>query len=352
MNSFEKARLKGVGGVDAKAFMSYSSDSGKIVVDYEQTEKRLAHDAALQTSVSVGVPAVFTTFIDPQVVPILFAVQNSSKIFPQERKGDWTDKFYTFPVEEYAGNVTPYSDFAENVSTDVNHSFPTRENFLFQTVIKYGDREADTAAKAKLNLVSSKQKAAAYIMAMAHNKFALYGVAGKKVYGLLNDPNLPTSIAPTSVSSKSTWADKVAAEPDKAANLIYADINKLWAQLASVNGGLADQNQRIILAISNTMASYLTMPNSFGLTAMALIKQSFPNLEVVQLPELSTTAGEMLYMTIPNVVGMDTGITAYSEQFFLGRVVPELSSFKQKVVGGTWGAVIRRPSFVATMLGI
>ena len=84
--------------------------------------------------------------------------------------------------------MTPYSDFAENVSTDVNVDYPTRENFLFQTVIKYGDREVGLAAKAKLNVVSSKQQASAYVMAMAHNKFALYGVEGKKVYGLVNDP--------------------------------------------------------------------------------------------------------------------------------------------------------------------
>ena len=139
MNDFELAKQKGVHGVEAKGFMSYSTDAkGKINVDYDATVKAMARDAALQTPVSVGVPSVFTTFIDPQVVPILFAAQNATKIFGEERKGDWTDNFFTFPVEEYAGNVTPYSDFAENVSTDVNVDYPTRENFLFQTVIKYG----------------------------------------------------------------------------------------------------------------------------------------------------------------------------------------------------------------------
>ncbi|MFR1027727.1 MAG: hypothetical protein ACLSE8_15630 [Parasutterella sp.] len=44
---------------------------GKINVDYDATVKAMARDAALQTPVSVGVPSVFTTFIDPQVVPIL-----------------------------------------------------------------------------------------------------------------------------------------------------------------------------------------------------------------------------------------------------------------------------------------
>lgn len=252
--------------------------------------------------------------------------------------------------------MTPYSDFAENVSTDVNVDYPTRENFLFQTVIKYGDREVGLAAKAKLNVVSSKQQASAYVMAMAHNKFALYGVEGKKVYGLLNDPNLNASISPISITTgstaNSTWTAKCAAQPEKTANIVYNDINKLWAEISKNNGGLVDQNSRIILAVSNTRAPYLTEPNSFGLTAMTMLKQSFPNIEVVQLPELTTTAGEMLYMTVPDLFGIETGICAFSEKYFLGRVVPEMSSYKQKVVGGTWGAVIRRPSLVATMLGV
>lgn len=273
MNDFELAKQKGVHGVEAKGFMSYSTDAkGKINVDYDATVKAMARDAALQTPVSVGVPSVFTTFIDPQVVPILFAAQNATKIFGEERKGDWTDNFFTFPVEEYAGNVTPYSDFAENVSTDVNVDYPTRENFLFQTVIKYGDREVGLAAKAKLNVVSSKQQASAYVMAMAHNKFALYGVEGKKVYGLLNDPNLNASISPISITTgstaNSTWTAKCAAQPEKTANIVYNDINKLWAEISKNNGGLVDQNSRIILAVSNTRAPYLTEPNSFGLTAM------------------------------------------------------------------------------------
>lgn len=353
MDEFKLAQEKGIGGVGVKGFMPYNSTKdGKIKVDYEAAARSIARDAALQTPVSVGVPAIFTTFIDPNVVPILFGAQNASKVFGEERKGDWTYSFFTFPVEEFAGNVTPYSDFTENVSSDVNFAYPTRENFLFETVIKYGDREAGVAAKAKLNLVGSKQQAAAYVLAMAHNKFALYGVAGKKIYGMLNDPNLPASIAPTSVNSNSTWPAKVAANPEGAANLVYEDINKLWIEISGKNAGLVDQNMRIVLAISNKRAAYLTQPNNFGRTAMSMLKQSFPNLEIVQLPELSTTAGEMLYMVVPELMGVQTGITAYSEKLFLGRVVPELSSFKQKVVGGTWGSIIRRPSLVATMLGV
>lgn len=35
-----------------------------------------------------------------------------------------------------------------------------------------------------------------------------------------------------------------------------------------------------------------------------------------------------------------------------GRLIPDLSSYKQKMVGGTLGAVIRAPFAIASMIGI
>lgn len=349
-NDFLMAQERGIRSVYSHAqFMPFNEVGGKIVVDKESTV-RMAKDSV--TAPSVNVPSIFTTFIDPQVVEILLAVRNSTKIFSEERRGDWADKFTTFPVAEIAGKVTPYTDFTESTTSDVNFEYVTRENFLFQTLIKYGDLEVAETAKAKIDLVSQKQKASATVLAIAHNKFNLYGVSGKKIYGLLNDPNLSASITPISINSKSTWADKTAADQNGAPLIVYNDISKLIQDLMSRNGGLVDDNSPFILGISNKMNTYLNSPNTFGVTAVKLLKENYPNLEIVFLPELSTSAGEMLYLTVPELNGVKTGINAFSEKMFMGRVIPEVSSYKQKVVGGTWGAIIKRPSLVATMLGV
>ncbi len=350
---FARAIELGVSSPYAKGIMTYTKDKdGRITVDYADTLRRLAMDAAPTVTASVGVPAALTTYIDPEVVSILFTAQNAREIFVERKTGDWTDKTYVFTVEEYSGNVTPYSDYAENVSSDVGYEFPERQNFLFQTVIKYGDLEGDMASRAKLSLASAKQRAAAFIIANAQNKFYLYGVAGKRIYGLLNDPNLPASETPVSVDGNSTWADKAAANPDQVANIVYNDINKLWASLTARNGGNVNANSPIVLAFSNAVSSFLTTPNSFGLTAKAMLQSTFPNIKFVELPELSTDSGEMLYMTVPTLFGVDTGVNAYSEKLRLGRVIPQLSSFKQKAISGTWGAIIQRPSLIATMVGV
>ena len=115
---------------------------------------------------------------------------------------------------------------------------------------------------------------------------------------MLNDPNIPSTIAPISVNGNSTWATKVAADPNNAATLVFNDVNKLWQQLTAQNGGHLDIDVWIVLGISNKMIGYLTQPNSFGKTAKAMLLENYPNMEIVQLPELSTAAGEMLYMTV------------------------------------------------------
>ena len=340
---FELAKQKGISSPYAVGFMPYSVKDGRITVDYAAASRQLAMDAAASTAPNIGAPAALYTYIDPRIVQVLFGVTNASKFFAPNKVGSWEQDFATFEVEEIEGNVTAYNDYADGVTTDVNYNFPSRQIYRYQTTIKYGDLESDKASAAKIPLVSRKQFAAAEIIARAENKFQMYGVKGIQSYGMLNDPNLPSSISPISVNSKSTWAD---------ANIVYNDISKLWSALTANNAGHLETNAPIVLGVSNKMISYLTIPNQYGKTAKVLLTENFPNLEIVQVPELSTTSGEMLYMTVRDLYGDETGWTAFAEKFRMGRLIPELSSYKQKASAATWGCVIRRPSLVATMLGI
>lgn len=358
MSDINFLKERGIFSQYATSVMPYHLDEQKkIVVDYDQmTEEKVAKDAALSSVPNVGIPAPFLTYIDPQVTTILFAATNASKVFGEEvRKGSWTDQFMNFPVEEIVGGVTPYSDFTSNTSADVNYNYPSRENFLFQTTIKYGDREMETAGKARLQLSSAKQRAAASILARAHNAFYLYGVAGKQVVGALNDPNLNAVLTPIALNSKTTWADKLADTNNTAtiANVIYADVAKLVNEIMGNNGAYVNNLTHFVLAVAPDRYSYLTIPNAYGnKTALTLLKENYPNMEVLQLPELNTTSGAMLYLTVPELNGEPTAENAFSEKMRFSRVVPDMSYIKQKVIGGTWGCIVRRPSLISRMTGI
>ena len=354
MLNLDQLKAKGIYVEGAKGIMAYDTVNGKIKTNFSKTA--LAMDSAMQTTPNVGYPASLFQYIDPQIVEILFGVTNANRLAPEVKQGSWEQEYYNYAVEERISDVTAYSDRTENVTTEVNYEYNVRELARFQTVIQYGDLEVDKANQAKIALQSRKQLAGADIIARKQNQFYLYGVSGKQNYGILNEPNLNPSINPNSItvggSTYTTWADKVAHDTASAGNHVFNDVLKLWSELASKNGGNIDQNERIILAVSNAVVSYLSAPNQFGLTAMQMIKDNFPNLEVVQLPELSTQAGEQIKMIVPSLYGVDTMNVAFADKLRVGRVIQTVSGQKLKMVGTSWGCILKRASLVATMMGV
>lgn len=156
---------------------------------------QLANDAAMVTAANSGVPVEFTSYIDPMVIPILTATRGAREIFGEAKKGDWTTSYARFQTSEITGEVEAYTDYGQGGASDVNPTFPVRTQYIYQTNIRYGDREVDVASRARLQLAADKQRAAATVIDIASNKFALYGVAGLEIYGLLNDPNLPAAVS-------------------------------------------------------------------------------------------------------------------------------------------------------------
>ena len=150
---------------------------------------QLANDAAMVTAANSGIPVEFTSYIDPMVIPILTATRGAREIFGEAKKGDWTTSYARFQTSEITGEVEAYTDYGQGGASDVNPTFPVRTQYIYQTNIRYGDREVDVASRARLQLAADKQRAAATVIDIASNKFALYGVAGLEIYGLLSDPS-------------------------------------------------------------------------------------------------------------------------------------------------------------------
>ena len=345
------AKAKEFGFVSPKGFMAFDSVGDAVKLNKDKTLRMLSDSG------SIGYPVSAFSYLSPEIVPILLSARNATKLGREVKTGVWTDDYMQFPVEEYAGNVTPYNDYQNGVVTDVNYEFPVREQLRFQTTLTFGDLEAEKASSAKIGLINAKQRASAEIIAQESNRFYLYGVQGKKIYGLLNDPNLnatisPVNIAPVGQTGITTWTDKMSGQPSTFANIAYNDINSLWTELCSKNGGNIDANTPMILALSNKMLPYLNAPNSFGLTASKMIKDNFPNIEIIALPELSTSAGERVLLEVPELMGVSTVDCCYSDKYRLGRLIAKTSSYEQKAISTTWGAVVKRPSLIATMLGI
>lgn len=310
----------------------------------------------LNTAANVGLPVTYFNWIDPNIIQVQFAAMNASQLLPMRKVGDWTQEYASFPVEEYVGGVGPYSDFTNNLTADVNYSFPTRQAFKYQTGFHYGTFETERSAVAKIQLASSRQRSASTVMAKAENAIYLRGVNGVKLYGLLNDPNVDAPLTPASVTTtqgaaKTAWKDK-ALDATAGANFIYNDIMTLWQELSSKNGGLIDPNTPITLAVSHVTAQYLTVANNYNVTVSDLVAKTLPNIKIVTIPELSLEEGERMYMICPNVNGQDVGMLAFADKLRVWPVIQHMGYFESKMSACTWGCVITQPSLIACMSGI
>ncbi len=308
----------------------------------------LAMDAALQTVPNIGIPSVLTSYVDTNVTSVLYEPRNATQLAKEMKIGTWTTSTSIFKVREATGFIAPYGDFSPNGRAGVNYNFPRREQALFQAIIEFGDLESDLSAEAKLNLIADKQMAAATTVAIAANKFYLRGVAGREIYGLLNDPNLNPSIAAaaTGTSASTKWADKTMLQ-------IYDDIIALFTELVEQNPNIT-QNNKVILALSPSSNVQLARSSEFQKSVMDLLRSFFVGgIEIVVLPELEAANGDKsAYMLVDEILGEEVAITAFGEKFRMFPLVRDLSGNRQKVAFSTYGSIIKHVDCVATMIGI
>lgn len=319
----------------------------------------MALDAQAQTTTTVnsGIPAFLSTFVDRDILQILFAPMKAATILGDERKvGDWVTKTAMFPIAERTGDVTSYGDYSENGSAGANFTFPQRQSYHYQSIMQLGEREVDTVALAGINLVSEKKEGLTLALNKFQNRVYLFGVSGLQNYGLLNDPALTAAIQPGpkvyASAAHGPWVTSgvVTATP----NEVFTDVQSLYYQLVKQAGGVIELSAEVPLKLVTDPNSQiaLTSANSFGVTAIGLIKAAFPNLQLETAVEYATTAGNLVQLICDKVEGQQTGFTGFTEKLRAHPVIRAVSSWKQKLSQGAWGAVLRQPWAISQMLGV
>jgi hypothetical protein len=318
-----------------------------------EVKAQLAMDAqpTLVTVGNAGIPSMFTSYVDPEVIRVRQAPNIGAQIYGEQKMGDWTTQTAFFTVVENTGQVNSYGDYNEDGKSDANAQFPQRQSYLFQTIIEYGDLQVARAGEARLNWVTELQTSAAKTL----NKFEDYtyhfGVAGLENYGLLNDPQLYAAMTPgTKAAGGVQWVKN--GQINATSNEVYADIQSLYNELTTNAQGLIDENSQFKLVYPNTVAAAMTATNQFGLTVKALIKESFPNMEYVVAPRYATLAGNEVQLIAMEFDGSKTGTCAFNEKMRDHRLIPHMSSFRQKKTSGSWGAVLKYPMAIASMIGV
>ncbi len=343
-------------GIHLPHVQMYASDEMK-------ADAGLAMDALplAQTAVGGGIPALLTTTIDPNVITVRFVPNKAAEIFGEEQKGNWLQDTIAFGVIEHAGEVSTYGDYANNGMVNANANWPQRQNYLYQTISEYGEREVGRAGLAGINLVSEKDAAAANVMGRFENATYLFGVAGLQNYDLTNDPVLPPSHTPSPKAAGGTTWQTTGGAPNATANEVYNDVYSLFTQLVVQTAGYVTAEDELILAVSPGVSTALGYINQYNLKVREALQAEFPRLKIVTAVQYGKqsaafpqgmAAGNFMQLIAKTVDGQQTGFCAYSEKMRQHNLVTDTTAYKKKWSGGAWGAVIRQPYAIASMVGV
>ncbi len=308
----------------------------------------------LTTTPNAGIPSWMANWIDPDVLKILFAPNKGAAILGGERKvGDWATVTSTFPIAEHTGDVSSYGDYSEDGIAGANFTFPQRESYHYQSIAQFGEREIDMVALAKINLVAEKKEATTTVLNKFGNQTYFYGVAGLQNYGLLNDPALPALLTPgLKVAGGRQWITNGVVTAT--ANEIYLDIQTAYLQLVAQTDTLVEltSESKLVLAMHSESQVALTALTVYNVSVFDQLKKNFPNIRFETAVQYSTAAGYMFQLFAEEVEGQVSGWPAFTEKLRAHTIVRHLSSWRQKVSQGTWGAILRQPFAFTGMIGI
>ncbi|MBO0738563.1 MAG: hypothetical protein J2P48_18655, partial [Alphaproteobacteria bacterium] len=315
----------------------------------------------LWTDPNSGVPMMLTSTIDPDVFRVLFSPNKAAEAMGGEvKRGSWLDDIIFFPVVEATGEVSSYGDYNENGNAGINVAWPARQNYLFQVIKEYGEREVERGGLARINWVSEIDRAAALTIAKFMNLSYLFGIQGLQNYGFANEPNLSPALTPgPKAAGDVRWL--INGHFNATANEIYADFVAMFHQLVIQTAGLVETDSELRLLLSPGASVGLTATNSFGVNVGDLLEKNFSNIEIITIPQYAArsevmpqgvTSGEWMQLMALEIEGQKTAFCAYSEKMRAHPVIRARSSFSQKVSAGTWGTVMRMPAAVVSMVGI
>ncbi|ELI8046816.1 TPA: hypothetical protein ACJIVJ_004232 [Yersinia enterocolitica] len=333
-------------------FAAFKAEAESRGIFLPSSVTKFAMDADVQPGMppNGGIPAIVSSFIDPEIVRTIFAKQKAADILGEKKKGAWAQDTLMIQRIEQSGDVVAYDDYSEQGGNQVTPGWESRQVYRYQTMVTYGELEQERYGLAMLPYVAEKQRAAAWTLNQAQNKFYFYGVSGLLNYGILNDPALPTPITPATVDGKTLWKDKQVVD-------IYNDVLALYADLiARTNGAVGDgvdMASPLVLVMSPNASVWFKRANEIiGNTVEKMVKDTFTNIRIEVAPQYDTDAGELVQMFVETAQGQQAGYCAYSDKLRAHPIITMTSSWKQKHSGTTYGAVITQPFLFAQMLGV
>lgn len=336
---------------------SVADKSNKDYLAHMMNKKIIAvENAGGITPLNISAPLGALQFLKPQAVQVLTAPRTADEVSTPEQNGRFGDKAVTIKLREFLGRTSIDDGSAgDGINSSTNYTFATRGAYYFRADWMVRDIDETQAGNFGESLRADNINSAMEALAIERNRIFFEGVEAKTgelpVYGLLNAPELDNwRSLPKGKSGATYWDTK---EPEE----IFNDVVTIIAMLNKKSKGLVSQGLaqggRLKLLISSVAYAYLAKSNAYGLNALALLQNTYKNLDIVQVPQMERAYNKQdaLYMIFTGM-SQPTIINSYVEMARFYPVFTRASETSQKISAASSGCIIQYPLFVERFGGV
>lgn len=309
-----------------------------------------------QTAPSIGNLHQFLQSWLPGIVYNATSPRLIDELVGRTTVGEWEDEEIVQPMLEHLGKASPYGDYTNVPLSTWNPSFEGRTVVRFEKGFRVGQLEEKRTAKIRVSSSGEKRNAASLSLDIERNAVGFFGYNNglNRTYGFLNDPNLlPYVTVPNGAGGSPLWQNKTYLE-------INADLRMAMARLRSQSGSLINPRRtRITIAIASDVVDFLTVTPEFGNSVEAWLNESYPNVRVIDVPELNGANGgaNVMYVYAEEVDDASTDNKRTFDQlvptvFMTLGVEKGAKHYLEDFSNATAGVLCKRPFAVVRLTGM
>ncbi len=197
---------------------------------------------------------------------------------------EWAETI-TYKSYDHVGIAKIIANYADDLPrADVSGKETTVPVRTIGDSYGYNINELNASIALGANLPTRKAFAARRAVEVKENQIAMVGDTQYGLYGITNHPNIGVTAGVTG-----NWSD-----PATTAAQIVADVDIMYNAVRTQSKGVHTPNRLAIPASSFAAMNSKYVADSGGKTAYTVVREKYPNMQIMDLPELELVAGDTL----------------------------------------------------------
>lgn len=268
--------------------LQLTADEALVVADQLKTIG-IAMDSALvgPAGGNLGAPLQFLQTWLPGVVRQVTKIRNIDALIGVQTVGSWEDEEVVQTASELTGKAELYGDVTNIPLANYNATYERRSVIRFEQGMMLGRLEDARANRQNISMDVEKRAGVAESLDIIRNRVGFYGYnqPDTRVFGFLNDPNLPAYANVATGVGGLTWAVKTFVE-------ITADIREAVTSLITQSGGrIRPQDTDMVLCLPLGFEQYMGVVSDFGNSVGDWLTKTYPRIRIESAPELNGANG-------------------------------------------------------------